>query len=617
MVEYSIVAGAIILGVLLAKVWTFSRRIRPSARLDACYDPSDGERFPHTWGFTDTRFEFVGARSVRVTGNRYPLCGNTLPGFIPFAEEVLGQSFRPEDIVEPTPELRAPPSLRDADFEMELSAALAEPIAFADEDRLVHSHGQLSVDEIYRLLYTGTLDRVVDMVVYPQTEDEVRAIVRAGHEHNACLIPFGGGTNVSGALTCPANEERVIVSVDMRRMDKILRLDEENLMAYVEAGIAGKVLERELESRGYTSGHDPDSVELSTLGGWIATNASGMKKNRYGNIEEIVLEATLITPTGDIETHRATPRNSVGIPPRVFLFGSEGNLGIITKAVIKVHPLPQVRRYDSLVFPRMENGVRFLKELRGEGGLPASIRLVNNTEFRFGQALKPAPSLLKRIEGGVQKFFLLRVLGFKPLEIAACTVLMEGSVAEVSHQRQTIARLLKKHGGISGGASNGRRGYMLTFAIAYIRDFFNQFQILGETFETSVPWDRIEQVCDSVQSGLTAQCQTHGIYGKPYLAFRVTQTYPTGVCIYFTMGFSGKGLDNPESVYHQIEQNLRQLILDNGGSLSHHHGVGKIRNSFLAQVQSGNTASVMHQVKRSMDPNNVFAAGNGVHARDS
>ncbi len=613
--EYGIFAAAVLLGAALVVIWNASRRIRPSRKLDSCYDLADGERYPHTWGFTDTRFEFDGPRTVRVTGNRYPLCGYTLPGFIPFAEEVLGQTFRPEDIVEPVPQQRAGEARRDEALETGLAAALSKPVSTDDDERLIHSHGQLSVDEIYRLLYLGTLDRVVDMVAYPTSEAEVRALVRVANEHGACLIPFGGGTNVSGALTCPVDEERVIISVDMRRMDRIIELDEENLMATVEAGISGKALERGLEARGYTSGHDPDSVELSTLGGWIATNASGMKKNRYGNIEEIVLEASLITPTGEVETHRATPRNSVGIPPRVFLFGSEGNLGIITKAVIKVHPLPAVRRYGSLVFPRMENGVRFLKELRGEGALPASIRLVNNTEFRFGQALKPAPGLLKRIESAVQKFVLLRLLRFKPLEIAACTVVMEGSVAEVSHQQQTISRLLRKHGGISGGASNGRRGYMLTFAIAYIRDFFNQFQLLGETFETSVPWDRIHDVCRGVEQELAAQCERHGIYGKPYLAYRVTQTYPTGVCIYFTMGFSGKGLDDAAAVYHQIEHHLRQVILDHGGSLSHHHGVGKIRHNFLPQVQSPNTANVMLGVKQALDPNNVFAGANGVYAR--
>jgi alkyldihydroxyacetonephosphate synthase len=611
MLEMALSIGVVVVGLLLI----FAKRRDAAEELDSCYDSSEGERFPHKWGYTDTRFEFDGPGSIRVTGSRYPLAGYNLPGFIPFGEEVLGQPLRPQDMVEPKQDQPVPEPKLDQAFVDAVKGRLEEgQISLEKRDRLVHSHGQLSVDEIYKLLYGDSLARIVDIVLYPQSEADVRAIVELGIEHDVCLVPYGGGTNVSGALTCPPAEQRTIVSIDMRRMARILWLDEENLQACIEAGISGKQLEKELDAKGFTCGHDPDSVELSTLGGWIATNASGMKKNKYGNIEDIVLEASLITPTGDIETYHATPRNSVGIQPRVFLFGNEGNLGIITKAVIKVHPRPQVRRYGALVFPHFKNGVRFLKELRGEGALPASIRLVNNTEFRFGQALKPAPGLGKKISGGLQKFMLLKILGFKPLEIAACTIVMEGSRSEVAHQKNAIFKLAKKHGGISAGASNGKRGYMLTFAIAYIRDFFNQFHILGETFETSVPWDRIHPVCQAVQHELTQQCQVHEVYGSPYLAYRVTQTYPTGVCIYFTMGFSGKGLDKPEEVYHEIEHRLRQVILDNGGSLSHHHGIGKIRQRFLSQIQTENSIQVLRQVKKTMDPNNTFGIGNGVFA---
>ncbi|MFH1570103.1 MAG: FAD-binding oxidoreductase, partial [Gemmatimonadota bacterium] len=490
----------------------------------------------------------------------------------------------------------------------------ANQVSLADPDRLVHSHGQLSVDEIYRLLYRGPLPRCVDLVLYPETEEDVRAIVEVAGECDLCLVPYGGGTNVSAALACPLDEPRAIASVDMRRLSHIRWLDAENLSACVEAGISGMDLERELASRGYTSGHDPDSVELSTLGGWISTNASGMKKNRYGNIEDIVLEATLVTPTGDLETLQVTPRNSTGVQPRGLLFGSEGNFGIITKAVIKVHPLPQARRYGLLVFHSFEDGVRFLKELRQTGVLPASIRLVNNFEFRFGQALKGAPTFGKRVFEKVQKLFLLKVKGFDPYRMCACTIVMEGTREEVRHQGQVIFRLARRHGGLSGGASNGKRGYMLTFGIAYIRDFFNQFHILGETFETSVPWDRIHQVTGAVWEELLQQHRAHAIEGKPYLSYRVTQTYHTGVCIYFTMGFSGRALGQPAETYHAIEHRLRQVILDNGGSLSHHHGVGKIRAGFLPQVHSENTFRLMREAKRALDPQNLFAIRNGAFA---
>ena len=585
--------------------------------LDVYYDQSEGERQAHRWGYTDTVFEFDTPRSVKVTGSRYPLSGYSMPNFIPFAEEVLGLPIRPEDVVPEIADKQIAPSRMDEALGAALGQILAaDQLCVDDDDRLVHSHGQVSVDEVYRLLYIGPLRRTVDVVVYPHSEDDVSRLVALADERGLCLVPYGGGTNVSGALTCPASEDRTIVSVDMRRLNRIVSIDDANLVACVEAGISGKELERDLGKLGYTSGHDPDSVELSTLGGWIATNASGMKKNRYGNIEDIVLEATLVTPTGEIETRHATPRNSVGIQPRVFLFGSEGNFGIITKATIKIHPLPEVREYGMLIFPRFEVGVQFLRDLRQEGGLPASIRLVNNFEFRFGRALKPAPSFFKSVMDKVQKFVVLRIKRFKDLEMVASTIVMEGTKGEVAHQREVIFRLAKKHGALSAGAKNGKVGYTLTFGIAYIRDFFNQFQIIGESFETSVPWDRIHAVTAAVQEELGKRTQEAGINGKPYLAYRVTQTYHSGVCIYFTLGFSAKGLAQPHEVYHVIERALRQVILDHGGSLSHHHGIGKSRHAFLPQIQSENSIAVLRQTKRAMDPHNVFGIGNGVFAED-
>jgi alkyldihydroxyacetonephosphate synthase len=191
---------------------------------------------------------------------------------------------------------------------------------------------------------------------------------------------------------------------------------------------------------------------------------------------------------------------------------------------------------------------------------------------------------------------------------------MEGTHREVAHQKKIIFSLAKSFGGMSGGSHNGQTGYMLTFGIAYIRDFFNQFHIMGETFETSVPWNCIHDVTGAVEKELLAQCAEYGVQGTPYLSFRVTQTYHTGVCIYFTMGFSGKGLDQPDVTYHKIEAKLRQTILDHGGSLSHHHGIGKIRAEFLTQVQSEASLEIMRQTKRAVDPKNIFGARNGALA---
>ncbi len=306
--------------------------------------------------------------------------------------------------------------------------------------------------------------------------------------------------------------------------------------------------------------------------------------------------------------------------PGSLLFGSEGNFGIVTKAVIHIHPRPQLRKYGSLVFPSFEKGVSFLREVRQNGVLPASIRLVNNFELRFGMALKPEPGRWKGMVNGLQRFFLMRVKGFKPTEMVACTIVMEGTRQEVRQQERAIFGLSKKHKGMSGGSANGKRGYMLTFGIAYIRDFCNKHHVLGETFETSIPWSKIHTMCKAVQEKLVEQCARHGVPGRPFLSYRVTQTYHTGVCVYFTMGLYGKGLEKPDKVFSQIEHELRQVILDNGGSLSHHHGVGKIRQGFLPQVHTENSIKVLRQLKKAMDPKNIFGVGNGafgVHGCDA
>ncbi|MFO8150449.1 MAG: FAD-binding oxidoreductase [Trueperaceae bacterium] len=575
------------------------------------YDPAPGRRYPHLWGYDDTRFEFLDPRTVHLTGDRYPLAGAPLPHFMPFVEALLGVPAGPEHLQQTPPPPVLPEPVRAPAFLDELRAAHpGARIEDDDQSRLIHSHGQLSVEEIYRLLGGGIPDRLVDLVVHPVSEEEVVTLVRLADRHGVVLIPYGGGTNVSGALACPPHERRTIVSVDMREMSRILEIDRANGLVVVEAGITGKELEVRLEAEGLTSGQVPDSLELSTVGGWIATNASGMKKNRYGNVEDAVLDAVLVTPRGEVRARPVVPRSSTGIQAQRLAFGSEGGLGIVTRAVLQVWPLPEAQRYASFVFPDFEAGVRYLRAVQAAGIRPASIRLTNNTEFRLGQALGRARRGTSALVAKLKKAYVTRVKRFDPERMVACTVVMEGSAAEVRQQARGLFGLLAQHGGLSGGPENGRRGYAVTFAIAYIRDFLNTLGILGETFETSAPWSRIHDITDAVEAELRRLCDERGVPGKPYLSYRISQSYRTGVCIYFTMGFCGRGLADPERTFHEIEHRMREVVLEQGGSLSHHHGVGKIRQDFVPRVHSEASIGAARALKRSLDPNDVFGAGN-------
>lgn len=574
----------------------------------------DDTIFEHKWGFKDTRFVMKPDRSVTVTGSRYMISGTEMPDFVPFVEEMLGIQIDLKDLKPEQMPKNIPAPVVNAPFTAALSQKFPATQYTADAtQRLVHSHGQTTADEVYKVLY-GTLDRVADLVFFIESQEDAQAIIQLAGEHDVCLVPYGGGTSVSCALQLPTNEKRMIVVVDTRRMDKIEWLDKENSLACVQAGITGKKLEEDLNAQGFTSGHEPDSMELSTLGGWIATNASGMKKNRYGNIEQIVQNVTMITPQGVVEQTAAMPRISLGMQLQNLLFGSEGTLGLITKAVMKVHKLPEVKKYGSLVFRNFETGVNFLYELNQAGVLPASIRLLDNVQFRFGSALKPRPTTGEKIMGDIQKFFLLKVKGFDPHELVAATIVMEGSAAEVAYQEKELYRISKKYGGIKGGEGNGRRGYMLTYAIAYIRDFLADYHVIGETYETTVPWSKVMEVCNAVAREVEIKHKEYGLPGRAYISPRVTQLYHTGVCIYFTHGFSAKGVEHPDEIFSAIEKHLRQTIMDAGGSISHHHGVGKIRKDFLPMTISPTTAAVLKEVKEANDPQNIFGIANNVFA---
>lgn len=572
----------------------------------------DSPIWGHKWGYKDTQFITLPGNVTSVTGNRYAISGTEMPGFLPFAEEMLGVKLDLDDVLlERTDKPVTQPNLNQPFLEALRAVYNESQISLEDSVRLLHSHGQTTADEVYKVLY-DELARVCDLVVFPESEEDVATLIRLAIAHDVCLVPYGGGTSVSCALQLPASETRMIVVVDMRRMNMIEWIDKENYRACVQAGIIGSRLEAELAKEGFTSGHEPDSLELSTLGGWIATNASGMKKNRYGNIEDIVENVTMITPQGVLEQVVAMPRVSIGMQLQNLLFGSEGNLGLITKAVIRIHKLPEVQKFGSLVFPTFQQGADFLYALTRAGVFPASIRLLDNIQFRFGSALKPRPTGSKVLMGKIEKFFLLKVKGFDPHELCAATIVMEGTATEVAYQQKVIAKLAKQFGGIAGGEGNGRRGYMLTYAIAYIRDYLAQYHIIGETYETTVPWDRVMPVIKAVDKRAKELHAANHLPGKPYVSPRITQLYHTGVCIYFTHGFSAKGVAHPDRVFGEIEHELRRTIIEQGGSISHHHGVGKLRKDFMGDTISPATVEMLKQVKQAHDPQNIFGIRNNI-----
>lgn len=584
---------------------TADTRLVPPPLADADIDVET----PGMWGFRDSRFEILANGSPRLSGSRYELAGHELPDLLPYFARIMGVAIDPHDAHPDEPAAPpAAPRLNEA-FLHDLKRALpADALSIDDAVRVRHGHGH-TVEEVFAVRYQQ-LARVPDLVVYPAEETQVRAIVEAAARHDVMLVPYGGGTNVTEALRCPADEPRCIVAVDLRRLNRIRWIDPVNGMACIEAGAIGRNIRAQLAQYGFTLGHEPDSIEFSTLGGWIATNASGMKKNRYGNIEDLVLDVHAITPIGTLERATVAPRESVGVDARRLLFGSEGNLGIITAAVVKIFALPEVEQHDALLFPDFERGMRFMYELTRAGTVPASVRMVDNLQFQFSQKLRPRAEGMAALGRAAERFFLEKVRGFKLDQMVAATLLYEGSAADVAAERKAVAACARRHGAMRAGAENGRKGYQLTFAIAYLRDFGLGVHIMGESLETSVPWSEVTRLCDNVKRRVAAEHARLNLPGRPFVSCRVTQVYQTGVCVYFYIIYYHKGVPDPVHAFEQLERAARDEILTSGGSLSHHHGVGKLRSAFLPRVLSPAALQWNERLKKAVDPGNIFGLRN-------
>ena len=570
----------------------------------------------HRWGFKDSYFciedKQVVFKSPRVAYSFF--ANKPLPNFLKYVFENIGLDLTKEQPKVETPITKIVKSKVSEPFLKSLKNFLkASQISTDLTDRLVHSHGQTTSEEVYKVLYEGKLDRFIDLVVFCHSEQDVQKIISTCLKHKVCLVPYGGGTSVSGALILPKKETRPIVALNMREMNKIENINLKNMTACIQTGITGKELEEQLNEKGLTIGHEPDSIEFSTLGGWISTNASGMKKNRYGNIEDIVHNFNLITPSGNLQQIGTFDRTSIGMQPTKLFFGSEGNLGVITKATVKIHKQVEQRKYASVIFKNMKLGTQFLREVSQQSLKPASIRLVDNPQFRFGIALRPENKGLKnKLISKIQKFVLLKLKGMDPEKMCLTTIVMEGSKAEVLHLQKYLVPLAKKYQGVQGGEHNGKRGYLLTNVIAYIRDFLGDYHCIGETLETTVPWDKIEAVSQAAHKALIKEHKKHNLPGKPYFSYRITQLYHSSVCIYIMLGLGAKNIKNAGDLYTKIEGEVRQAILKNGGSLSHHHGVGKLRKQFIPQTLSENNIEILQSIKKQVDPKNIFGIQNNI-----
>ncbi|MCW3017049.1 MAG: linked oxidase domain protein [Solirubrobacterales bacterium] len=470
------------------------------------------------------------------------------------------------------------PTLPD-DLRVALEQAVTNDFVSTDPlDRVVHARGK-SIRDLIRQR-RGDLPRVPDVVVRPGSEDEVTAVLQAALTADAVVIPFGGGSSISGSLEAPADETRPVISVDLGRLDKVLAIDGTSRLARVQAGVFGPHLEAQLNAQGYTFGHFPDSFTHSTLGGWIATRSSGMQSDRYGDIADLTKGLRVVTPSGTLVT-RPVPTTSTGPSIREMVLGSEGRLGLITEATVHVRRIPESRKILGYLFPTFADGLAAMRDIAASECSVSVTRVSDAPETQFSFATRKRSTLTDKLQSKALTTFLQRRLGFDLSQMCLSFIGYEGTAGHVAEQRKAVGRIVKRHGGLCIGSGPGALYDQKKFDTPYIRDFLLDRGAAADVSETSMPWSRLTPVYDAVSAA------AHGAFGElgvqGYLMCHLSHSYHAGACLYFTFAFEPTPGGDMIVEYDVVKSAIQQAFVDNGATLSHHHAVGTEHARWLEQ----------------------------------
>jgi alkyldihydroxyacetonephosphate synthase len=452
--------------------------------------------------------------------------------------------------------------------------------------------------------------RAPDAILLPRSHEQVEALVKLSHDRDFCLIPFGGGTNIVGGINPAAEETRPVLTLSLRNMNRLVSVDRESRTATIQAGALGPKLEADLAGQGHSLGHYPDSFEYSTLGGWLATRSAGMQSDAYGRIEDMVVSIKMVTPSGTIVT-KAVPASSVGPDLNHLMVGSEGILGVITEATMRIHKTPAVKDYRGYLFRGFEDGVRAIQECLESGFTPSMIRLQDSGESELAFNMK-APAF--GVEGWIQNRVKswLRSRGYT--EPCILIVGFEGEEKAIERTRRSAPGILKKHGGFPLGKSVGDTWSKDKFNIPYLRDYIMDYGCMADVAETSTVWSNVLPLYAGMVEAIKARFRQED--GTGYIGCHISHTYKTGACLYFTFAARqprGRELEH----YYEYKRLITDTILRLGGTLSHHHAVGIEHRPWIEQELSPAGLQALHALKASLDPKGVLNPGKLLPDRQS
>jgi alkyldihydroxyacetonephosphate synthase len=437
------------------------------------------------------------------------------------------------------------------------------------QDRLRHARGQSLPD--WLAMRSGEFGLFPDGVAFPRDSGEVQALLRHAQTHDIVVIPYGGGTSVAGHIN-PETGDRPVLTIDMTRMNTLMSLDRVSQVATFGAGATGLQVESQLAAHGYTLGHYPQSWELSTIGGWVASRSSGQQSMRYGRIEQMFAGGRIETMRGTLEIP-TFPASSAGPDLREMFMGSEGRIGIITEVKVRVTPLPEHESFHVLFFPNWDVGMRAVREIAQNRVQLSMMRLSNQIETVT--QLKLAGSGLA--VGLLEKFLALRGAG---QDKTMFTFGVTGSRAQCKSALDISRRISKRHGGVGAGSALGKKWEHGRFRSPYLREGLWEGGFAVDTMETAVDWARVPETVTGIETALAGALAAQG---ESVHAFtHLSHLYPQGSSVYTTCIFRcGDSYEETLARWEKLKAAGAQAILNAGGTISHQHGVGKDHASYL------------------------------------
>jgi len=448
----------------------------------------------------------------------------------------------------------------------------SENVSNREVDKIAYSRDYWLLASTWMI--KGKVPALPDFIVWPENTEQVSKLLKLANREKIPIIPFGEGSGVVGGAV-PVQGG---IIVDMKKMNKIVKIDATNLLVTVQPGINGMTFERALNDAGFTCGHIPQSLYCSTLGGWLASRAAGQFSTKYGKIEDIIVALEAVLPQGEIIRTKIVPRASTGPMIERLLLGSEGTLGIITEATLKIWPYPEKRTLRSYAFDNLKPGLEAVRKILAKNVYPAVVRLYDQleTERHFQEE--------ERARG---KCLLI--------------LLMEGAKELVELEEKISHGTCLEEGGIECGEDPVQHWLKTRFNVTDASIYLPQ-GFVGDTIEVAVTWDKGLNLYDSM---IKAMRETEGVF---LASAHASHFYPQGICFYFIFGgIPAEGV-KPEEFFTAVWDNAMKTCLDAGGTISHHHGVGLVRAKWLKE-ELGEAFNLLKRIKKALDPNNIMNPG--------